>query len=224
MRGLCAAIVLVTVCASAASAQRRGYVTEPNVWVSGGAGGFTAEQVNDGNSGSTWNFGNSANWQWAAGVEKNIGSGSSLGIAATYAHAPFAYVSFAQPTTSGATCPGNCDAHMDLTTLVGTFHFGAGTGFHQTIQFDGGIVNYANLKRDSDGVRLAGGNNTDPFFTIGYGLGYGFNEKTQLEFIPVWGIAIHERSGLSNGVSNTNSIRSLRVSLRMGFGGRTYRR
>ena len=37
-------------------------------------------------------------------------------------------------------------------------------------------------------------------------------------------IAIHERSGLSNGVSNTNSMRSLRVTVRMGFGGRSGRR
>jgi hypothetical protein len=42
----------------------------------------------------------------------------------------------------------------------------------------------------------------------------------------VWdyGIALHERDGLSNRVSNTNTMPGLRIQLRMGFGGGTARR
>jgi hypothetical protein len=110
-------------------------------------------------------------------------------------------------------------------TLLATFHAGSGYGFHQVIEVNGGIVAYKNLERDSDGAKLAGGRGSiDPLFSIGYGIGYGFSDRTQLEFVPDYAIAIHERSGLSNGVSNTNSMRSLRVTLRMGFGGRTVRR
>ncbi|HET9776725.1 MAG TPA: hypothetical protein VFP77_09195, partial [Gemmatimonadaceae bacterium] len=61
-------------------------------------------------------------------------------------------------------------------------------------------------------------------FSLGYGVGYGFGNRTQIDFVPDYAIAIHERSGLSNGVSNTNSMRSLRLSVRMGFGARTTRR
>jgi predicted sulfurtransferase len=108
-----------------------------------------------------------------------------------------------------------------MTTLVATFHVGSGSGFHQVIELNGGIVNYANLKRDSDGARLAGGSNTDPVFSGGWGVGYGFDDRTQLEFVPEYGIAIHERSGLSNRVSNTNRMQSLKLTFRMGLGARS---
>ena len=89
---------------------------------------------------------------------------------------------------------------------------------------NGGIVNYANLRRDSDGVTLAGGTNTDPLFSGGWGFGYGFDDRTQIEFAWDYVIAIHERSGLSNGVSNTNRMQLLKVTFRKGFGVRTVRR
>jgi hypothetical protein len=108
-----------------------------------------------------------------------------------------------------------------MTTLVGTLHFGAGTGFHQVIEVNAGIVNYAHLSRDADGARLAGGSNTDPLLSGGWGFGYGFNDRTQIEFVPEYAIAIHERSGLSNQVSNTNRMQSLKLTFRMGFGART---
>jgi hypothetical protein len=118
----------------------------------------------------------------------------------------------------------SCNAHLDMTTLVATFHFGSGSGFHQVIELNGGIVNYANLKRDSDGVSLAGGSNIDPVFSAGWGFGYGFDDRTQLEFVVGTGIAIHERTGLSNGVSNTNRMQSLKIAFRRGFGTRSLRR
>ena len=93
------------------------------------------------------------------------------------------------------------------------------------IEFNGGIVAYENLTREPDGAKLApAGGNIDPLFSLGYGIGYGFSNRTQVDFVPDYAIAIHERSGLSNGVSNTNSMRSLRVTVRMGFGGRSGRR
>jgi len=89
----------------------------------------------------------------------------------------------------------------------------------------GGVVAYRNLKQDSDGAALAPSHgDLDPLFSIGYGLGYGFGNRVSLDFVPDYAIAIHERSGLSNGVSNTNSMRSLRLALRMGFGSHTVTR
>jgi hypothetical protein len=93
------------------------------------------------------------------------------------------------------------------------------------VELDGGIVAYRNLKQDSDGSRLAPlGGNIDPLFSLGYGFGYGLSDRTNLDFLSTYTFAIHEGKGNSNGVSNTNSMPSLRVSLRMGFGRRSITR
>jgi hypothetical protein len=94
------------------------------------------------------------------------------------------------------------------------------------LELSGGVVAYRNLKRDSDGGKLApSGGNIDPLFSLGWGLGYGLNDRTNIDFTSdYFTYAIHERTGLSNGASNTNSMPSIRVALRMGFGNRTVRR
>jgi len=220
------AFLMVMLFATSSSAQRRqrGFTSDPDMWVSGGIAGFTGNGVNDGRSASTWNFGNAWNWQYSASLEKTLsGGGSTFGVAGSYARVPFAYYGPAVPVPGGATCNG-CNAHLDMTTLVATFHIGSGSGLHQVADLNGGIVNYTNLRRDTDGVRLAGGSNTDPLFSGGWGFGYGFDDRTQIEFAWDYVIAIHERSGLSNGVSNTNRMQLLKLTFRKGFGVRTVRR
>jgi hypothetical protein len=228
MRRVSLTFVMLILCASSLSAQRRQrvFTTDPDMWVGGGIAGFRGETVNDGKTASSWAFGNSTNLQYAASLEKTMGNGGfSLGLAGSYAHVPFVYYgpSVTIPGSGGGTCNG-CDAHLDMTTLMATFHAGAGSGFHQVVELNGGIVNYANLKRDADGVALAGGTNTDPVFSFGWGFAYGFDDRTEIEFVPDWGIALHERDGLSNGASNTNTLRSFRVSFRKGFGARQVHR
>ena len=229
MRRFSLALLMVMLCAGSLSAQRRPrvYSSDPSVWASASIAGFTANGVNDGRTDSEWNFGNSTNWQYRGSLEKTISGGNSFGIAGSYAHIPVVYSNGSLPLPSGITgtrC-GNCDAHLDMTTLVATFHAGSGYGFHQVLEFSGGIVSYLNIKRDSDGAKLApSGGNIDPLFAAGYGIGFGLNDRTAFEFVPEWSIAIHERSGLANGTSNTNRLNALRVSLRMGFGGRSYGR
>ncbi len=218
---------------SAQMRQPRVYNTgEPGTWISGSVAGVSSigddPGVNDGRTASTWNFGRSTNWQYRASLEQTMGTGgSSFGISGSYARIPFVYSSDVltplPADVSGTRC-GSCDAHLDMVNLVATFHSGAGQGFHQVFELNGGIVAYQDLKRDSDKAELAGGRNIDPIFSVGYGLGYGFGNRTQIEFVPDYTIAIHERSGLSNGVSNTNSMRSFRLTLRRGFGSRTVRR
>jgi hypothetical protein len=201
---------------------------EPASWFTAGIAGFTSTGVNDGRTASTWDFGNSTNWQYRASLEKTVGTGgSSFGVSGSWARVPFVYsANLLTPlpaNISGTRC-GSCDAHMDVMTALATFHSGAGQGFHQVIELNGGIISYQNLKRDSDKATLAGGRNIDPLFSIGYGIGYGFSDRTQIDFVPDYAIAIHERTGLSNGVSNTNSMRALRATLRMGFGARSVSR
>jgi hypothetical protein len=218
--------------AGSLSAQRmpRVYTTnEPDVWVSGGIGGFRANAVNDGVTGSSWDFGNATNLQYRASLERTMTSGTSVGIAGSFARVPFAYsADLTKPLPageSGTRCV-SCNAHLDMTTLVLTLHSGSGIGFHQVVELNGGVVAYRNLKQDSGGAKLApSGGNIDPLFSLAYGLGYGISNSTNIDFIFAdYTFAIHERTGLSNGTSNTNSMPSLRVALRMGFGQHTVRR
>jgi hypothetical protein len=229
MRRFSLALLMVMLFAGSLSAQRRPRVyttSDPSVWVTAGIDGFRANVVNDGATSSTWNFGNSTNLQYRASLEKGMSSGSSFGLAGSWGHVPFEYSStgIITPPGGGTQC-SLCDAHLDLMTLVATFHSGAGRGFHQIVELNGGIVAYQNLKRDSDGAKLApGGGNIDPLFSFGYGFGYGLSDRTNIDFTSNYTIGLHERKGLSNGASNTNSMPSLRLSLRTGFGNRTVRR
>lgn len=216
-------IVLLTFSASAGAlhAQRRIppriQVGEPATWVTLGAGLFTGNGVNDGATGSTWDFGNATNFQYRASLERTIGDRSSFGLIGTYVRVPFTYYS---PTTPGA----GDEAHLDMMSLSLGFHIGGGPGLHQVIEGNAGAVQYTNLKRDSDGASLEPtGGNVDPIFSFGYGFGYGFGQNTQINLVQDIGIALHEKTGLANGERNTNSVRTLRFTARFGFGKRARR-
>jgi hypothetical protein len=224
MRSIAIGFFLLAAFADTASAQRRipGLrAQEPSIWLTGGVGLFTGNGVNDGRSASVWDFGNSTNFQYRGSLEKTIGTQSTIGLNATYVRVPFTYRSTTLvPPGGGASC-GECEAHLDMMTLSLGVHIGGGVGFHQVIEGNAGIVSYSNLTRDSDGAELAPLNgNTDPIFSAGYGFGYGFNERTTINLVQDIGIALHEKTGLANGVRNTNSVRTLRASVRIGLGSR----
>jgi hypothetical protein len=230
MRRSLFALFLVMWTAASLGAQRRPRVyttNDPGVWTSAAVSGFRANEVNDGATGSKWDFGNATNFQYRASLEKSLSSMSAIGIAGSYANVPFVYsadLAVPLPTGASGTRCGGCDAHLSLMTLVGTFHYGSGVGLHQVIELNGGIVSYQNLKRDSDGAKLAGSGNIDPLLDLGWGFGYGLNNRTNLDVVSDYSFALHERSGLSNSASNTNSMPGLRIALRMGFGARSGRR
>ena len=228
MRRIAFGFIMVVVCAESTSAQMRRPVVrsgEPSAWLTGGVGFFTGNGVNDGRTSSTWDFGSSTNFQYRASLEKAIANQSAFGIVGTYVKVPFIYSSSSiVPPSEGVTC-GSCEAHLDMITVSATFHAGGGPGFHQVIEASGGVAQYTNLTRDSDGAKLApSGGNIDPIFSFGYGFGFGFGNNTQINLVQDYGIALHEKSGLANGVSNTNTVRNLRFSVRFGFGSQARRR
>ena len=229
MRRIAFGLFMMMACAETLSAQlgRRAVRSgEPSAWIGGGVGFFTANGVNDGRTSSTWDFGSSTNFQYRLSLEKAIANQSSFGIVGTYVRVPFIYSStvIVDPR-NGASCAAPCEAHLDMMTVALTFHAGGGPGFHQVLEASGGIAQYTNLERDSDGAELAPtGGSIDPIFAFGYGFGYGFNNNTQINLVQDYGIALHERSGLANGVSNTNTVRNLRFSVRFGFGSQSRRR
>jgi hypothetical protein len=234
MRRFFLALLMLMFAADSLSAQiirrPRVYTTgDPNWWVSGGIGGFRGNGVNDGVTGSSWDFGNATNIQYRASLEKAVANGASFGIAGSYARVPFTYsADLLKPLPlgeNGARCT-SCNAHLDMTTVVVGLHSGSGIGFHQIVELNGGVVMYRNLKEDAGGATLAPSKgNIDPLFSLAYGFGYGLSNTTNIDFIFAdYTFAIHERKGLANGTSNTNSMPSLRVALRMGFGTRTVSR
>jgi hypothetical protein len=234
MRRFFFALLMLMFAAGSVRAQMRRsprvYATNnPDWWISGGIGGFRGNGVNDGVTGSSWDFGNATNLQYHASLEKAMDNGASFGIAGSFARVPFTYAADLTkplPLSENGTRCSSCNAHLDMTTLVVGFHSGSGIGFHQVVELNGGVVMYRNLKADAGGAKLAPAKgNIDPLFSLGYGFGYGFNERTNIDLVfPEYTFGFHERTGLANGTSNTNSMPSLRVALRMGFGSHTISR
>ncbi|MEO8193866.1 MAG: hypothetical protein ABI681_08435 [Gemmatimonadales bacterium] len=223
----CAVILLLLTFAGSADAQVRRRVPrvpEPSTWLSLSVGLFNANNVSDGATNSTWDFGQSSTPQFRASLEKAINNNASIGATGTYAHVPFVY----RGPETGVLNPPNCsrcDAHLDVVSLGASFHYGGGMGLHQVLEGSAGALQYRNLKRDSDGAALAPvSGNIDPYFTFGYGFGYTFNPALEISVVQDLGLALHERTGLTSDQSNTLRHRTTRVNFRYGFGSRIRRR
>ena len=211
--------LLMVVAVTTADAQVRKRTpppSEPATWVTVSAGLFNGNTVSDGATHSTWDLGQATNPQLRLAAERSLQGQSqiSVGVAGTYTHAPFTYL--------GSSGCGECAAHMDLMSLGVSFHAGGGIGLHQVLEASAGALFYRNLKRDSDNAPLPPtGGNVDPYFTFGYGFGYTINPTTQVSVVQDFGLALHERTGLTSEQSNTLRLRTIRLNLRYGFGNRT---
>lgn len=232
MRRILISALMTFAIAPAASAQFPNFprAAEPSYWIGFGAAAFNGQGVNDGATQSSWDFGQRTSWQYRASLEKAIQNQSSIGIVGTLVHVPFTYRSTAIVpavlpcpscgTTGGTTC-SSCAAHLDMMGLAAQFHSGGGTGFHQVLDASLGATAYRNLKRDSDGAALAPSNgNTDWSFDLGYGFGYGLSPNSEITLVQDYDLVLHESTGLPSGVSNTNTVRTIRLALRYGFGSR----
>jgi len=212
-------IALLLVGVSQANAQirrRTGVTNEPTMWGSLGVGLYGANGVSDGQTASTWDFGNGLNWQYRASLEMALKNQFSIGGVATFVRVPIIY--------SGPAC-SQCGAHLDLSSIGASFHAGGGPGLNQILEVSAGAAVYRNFQRDSNGQQLPPtGGNIDPFFTFGYGFGYTFNPTMQVSVVQDYGLVLHERTGLANDQSNTLTQRSTRLNVRMGFGNRSTRR
>ncbi len=210
---------LVLVFAATADGQVRRRVprpVEPSVWMSASLGLFNGNDVSDGGTNSTWDFGRASTPQFRASIEKGMSNSISIGVVGSYAHVPFTYVG-----GGGDNSCGRCAAHLDVMTLGASFRLAGATGFHQVLEASAGALQFRNLTRDSDDAALAPvDGNVDPFFTFGYGFGYGFSPNMQVSVVQDFGLALHEREGLSSEQSNTLRQRTIRANFRYGFGNR----
>ena len=191
-------------------------VVEPSLWGSLGIGLFNGNDVSDGKTESIWDFGRAYNPQYRASLEKSISRTASIGVTGTYMHAPFSYIGLGNDVVTSRT-PG----HLDVITAGASVHVGGGVGLHQVLEATAGVLAYRNLKRDSDDSKLPPVNgNIDPYFTFGYGFGYSFDPNMQLSIVQDFGLALHERTGLTSEDSNTLTQRTIRLNFRYGFGNR----
>lgn len=232
MKRILFSAVMLIAFTSVASAQFSTYprTTEPAYWVSGGVGAFNGQAVHDGATQSTWDFGQRTSWQYRASIEKAIQNQSSIGIVGTFVHVPITYSdnianTLAECPTSGCSSAqnrcGRCAAHIDMIGLAALFHAGGGTGLHQVLQIAIGATAYRNLKQDSNGSPLIPlKQNIDGSFSLGYGFGYGLSSNSEITLVQDYGIVLHENTGLQSGESNRNTVRSIRMGLRYGFGAR----
>ena len=225
MRAILACALIAAFAATADGQVRRRVprVQEPAVWGTVGVGLFNANDVSDGELGTTWDFGRASSAQFRASLEKAVGRNASVGATGTYAHVPFVYTKPGADVLMEPYCDG-CDAHMNIVTLGASFHYGGGIGLHQVIEASAGALQYRDLKADGIGTKLAPvDGNIDPYFTFAYGFGYSLNPNMQASVVQEFGLAIHEGGGLSSDQSNTLRNRAIRINLRYGFGNRIKR-
>jgi hypothetical protein len=199
---------------------------EPAFWLAANAGGLTPQDVSDGTSGSVWRFRSGAVLQYRLSLEKNLGGGTSVGLSGSVARAGFDYSSLgtAPIETPGtpATTPCNCSATMQVRSLSAMFRAGGGSGFHQVIEGSAGVVQYADLKRDDTGQKLApSGGDIDPAFAIGYGFGYTMGQRLEVALVQDIGISFHQKAHLPAGTSGVQQQRVTRIALRLGLGSRS---
>lgn len=193
---------------------------EPTGWFSLGVGAFNGGEVDDGKTGSTWDFGNRTSPQYRVTLERALRGGMSWGLAGTYVRAPIQYRSFASiPELDGETCAA-CDAEVDVMSLYALFHAGGGAGFHQVIEAGVGVTSYQNFKRESDGAKLAPTSAERDFgFIFAYGFGYTLSPRSAVNLVQEYGFNLHESRGTSSGASNAMRFGNTRLSFRLGLGG-----
>jgi hypothetical protein len=193
---------------------------EPTGWLSLGVGAFNAGEIDDGKTGSTWDFGNTTSAQYRLTLERAIRGGMSYGLVGTFVRAPIQYRTFTLvPDLDGETCT-TCDADVDIMSLYALFHAGGGTGFHQVIEAGVGVTSYQNFKRESDGAKLAPTSAERDFgFVFAYGFGYTLSPRSAVNLVQEYGFNLHESRGAPSGGSNTMRFGNTRLSFRVGLGG-----
>ena len=181
----------------------------PANWITIGVGAFSANNVSDGDSQTTWDFGSATSPQYRASLERNFSNGIALGLAGTYVKAPIRH--------SGAA--GSVDADVNVYSLAVNFESAGALGFHQVYGGSLGMTRYDNFKAKSDGAELAPTKAVNAISgAFSYGFGYGFSARTAIVGVYDIGLAYHSRDGLTSDQRNTLVPRTLRVSLRQGFG------
>jgi hypothetical protein len=178
---------------------------EPAAWVSLGAELLQPFTVNDGSTGSVWQFGNAT--QYTASLEKTLSGGTSFGLLGATARVPLSY--------------SGIDADANVSQLYATLHVASGRELHSVLELSAGATRYSNFRARSDGGALAPTSpETDFSFAFGYGVGYAFSPSFSLDVVQDLTTALHKRAGLRAGDNSSVRINGTRLVARFGLGGR----
>jgi hypothetical protein len=208
MRNLPLAALLATL-AVPAHAQRRAPSTRgPSTWISLSGGYMGLNNVADGSTGSTWEFG--SGWPLRVSVERSLGNGASLGVQTTYMRVPLVYV-------SSGSC-ADCNAHATVATYGPTLRIGGGRTFYQAFEFFAGIMQYGNFTDDDGGATLPPASpNRDFAFSVGYGFGYALGRDMALELMSSYIDAVHERTNLPGNARTLIQHTTFMLGFRLGL-------
>lgn len=198
-----------------AQIRRQASQSPPANWVSLGVGAFSANNVSDGDSRTTWDFGSATTPQYRASLEKAFSNGMAVGLAGTYVKAPIRHSTFGGVRQ---------DAEVNVYSLGLNFELGGRQGFHQVYGGSVGMTRYDNFKRTSDGAELAPTGAVNAISGVfSYGFGYAFSPRTTVVGVYDIGLVYHGRDGLSSDQRNSLRTGTFRISLRRGFGAQSSR-
>ena len=183
---------------------------DPGYWVGLSAGYVDGTTINDGDTGSIWQFGYAA--QVRATLEKTLQRGVTAGVSAGFSDAPLTYVSgYIDPHTN---CVQACPARANITQLMAFIHGGGSPGFHFVYDLEGGATEFSDFRRNSTQEPLAPTSKYDFTFGFGGGLGYGFSQISDIYVSEMTDLVLHP----SNGTSTTAPrLFQFRAGFRVGF-------
>jgi hypothetical protein len=190
--------------------RRGGYVAEPDYWVGLSIGYVDGTTVNDRDTGSSWQFGYTA--QIRATLEKTVQRGITVGASAGFSTAPLTYYSgFLDPRTN---CIGSCDANANITQVMAFVHGGEGLGFHFVYNLEGGVTEFSDFRVRSTDASLPPSNKYDFTFGFGGGLGFGLSPTASIYVDEMTDLVVHPSGG-----TNTTAPRlyTFRGGFRVGF-------
>lgn len=201
------------------SVPRGSLAREPAFVLSAAVGLQSIQSVTDGRTGTIWDFSQSA--EIGASLEKSLGQGSSFGVVATYAKVPLRYLDIAPISGSVGSC---CNAHVDVITAGLQFTAGGGSGFHQLVVVNAGVISFQNFDVQTNGTFVLANappkRDMDPRLAVAYGFSYGFAARGQVFILQEYGVALHQSDGLEGGTRRQYQQQTTRLGFRLGAGSR----
>lgn len=192
-------------------------------WFSGGAAGLVMGAINDGASGTRWDFGSDPLWQVRGTLEKARDNATTLGISAGYGVVDVNVSPLAGSAVVDAgrdvVCATACRGQVETWQLMAQFRSGGGPGFHTFFEAQGGVNGFRNLRvNDSTKTAIGPGKlQLDPAGSLGFGFGYTLSPGLVIGLVQDFGIGWHSQRDLPSGTSRTYRTRATRASLRFRF-------
>lgn len=204
-------VLLVLALASPAGAQVFGAPDRMgrSLWVSAGTGWAQSGELADGATNSTWTLGAYSPLRAAIEFERR---GQSLGLAVSNATVPMTY--------NSPTC-NRCDADINALQMMGIFRVGGGNpgqGFHQVIEFGGGVTQWSKLTSRGPGTIAPIAADNDLTFQLGYGFGLNLGDAFAVTLVQDIATVIHQKDGLASGQNRSLTQRTTRLGARLRLG------